>query len=256
MGETQRHQHAVTADPSPASGEVPEQHVQPHIDPSLVDDGHVDGQLARALYSPREQPSRELGVLGELTHEALVQNGQPRGLEHEPVIGEWKGRLSMSVGGTQDVALTQQLSSETLVDPDAVQQDSVEDEQPQTVFDAWWPACPPGSGRDLHLAGDDRVERLGTKLWVNRLGQFRIFLKYVADVCRRTRDRVHNSTVSEPEALGHPRAPRTDGGHTSRSTTAMRSRAVARRIAATTCARSTPRAVVYSTADRAARSAS
>jgi hypothetical protein len=80
----------------------------------------------------------------------------------------------MSVGRTQDVALTQQLSSEALVDPDAVEQYSVQNEQPKAVLDARRTACPPGSSRDLDLAGDDRVERLRTEFWLNPLGQFRI----------------------------------------------------------------------------------
>jgi hypothetical protein len=80
----------------------------------------------------------------------------------------------VSVGRTEDVALTQQLSSETLVDPDAVEQYSIEDEQPEAILDAWWTARSPGSSRDLDLASDDRVERLRTELWLDRLGQFRI----------------------------------------------------------------------------------
>ena len=73
VGETERQDHAVGADPAPASGEVPEQHVESIIDPGLVDDRHVDDEPARAAYGALEQTPGEFRVATELAGEASVE---------------------------------------------------------------------------------------------------------------------------------------------------------------------------------------
>ena len=65
-------------------GEVPEEHVQAHVDARLVDDRHVHGDVARAADGPPDEPPAELRVVGEMRHEGLVQDRQPGGLQHAP----------------------------------------------------------------------------------------------------------------------------------------------------------------------------
>ena len=79
VGQAQSQHGAVAAHPAPARGQVPEQHVQPDVDPGLVDDRHVDRQVLGALERPGDQAPPELGVLGQALLELAVERGDARG---------------------------------------------------------------------------------------------------------------------------------------------------------------------------------
>src|SRR6202042_547392 len=71
----------------------------------------------------------------------------------EPVVGQRQRRLALLVGRPQDIAFAQQLGAEAVVDPDPMQEDAVEQQQPEAVLEQQ-PAVRPGAGGQLDLARD------------------------------------------------------------------------------------------------------
>ena len=50
--------HAIAPHTAEAAREVPEHHLQPHINPCLVNDRHIHGQVARTPYGTPEHLTR------------------------------------------------------------------------------------------------------------------------------------------------------------------------------------------------------
>ena len=73
VGQRQRQDDPVGPHMAPAVCEVPEQHVQAGLHARLLDDRHVQGEVARALERACDQPPCELGIASE----ALQPPGGP-----------------------------------------------------------------------------------------------------------------------------------------------------------------------------------
>ena len=98
---------SVWADSSPAGGEVPEQHQQAGVDAWLVDDRHVDGEVAGAFERAGDEPSGELGVARESVGGALVEDRDAGGLERAPAGCARERWCVGALPGSEDVAFAE-----------------------------------------------------------------------------------------------------------------------------------------------------
>ena len=170
MREPQRQHDPVGADPAPASGEVPEQHVQPVIDAGLVNDRHVHDQATRASDRSFEQAPAEFRVAAELTGEAPVEDREPDRLEHRPP-GLQRQRLGvLALPWAHDVALAKQLDGEPAVDRDAAEHHPLEDQKPDAIG-AQCGVGAPRSRRETHLRRDAVLDRLLAPVRRHGLGE-------------------------------------------------------------------------------------
>ena len=87
MREAQRDDHAVGPNPPPTVGQVPEQHLEAHLDACVVDDGRGRGQVPRPFERARHQAPGQLWVAGEPRSSGPVEDGEARRLEHPPACG-------------------------------------------------------------------------------------------------------------------------------------------------------------------------
>src|SRR3954468_15268018 len=84
MAERQGQDDAVGVHATPALGEVPEGQQQPVVDALMVGDGQRDGEMVRAPRAAVEELEAELRPGHDADHQAMVEHGQARGLEHHP----------------------------------------------------------------------------------------------------------------------------------------------------------------------------
>ncbi len=136
MREAQRDDHTIGPNPPPAVCQVPEQHVQAHLDARVVDDRGGRGEVPRPLERARHQPPSQLRVAREACGGVPVEDGEARRLEHPPARGPGQGALgTLALPRTQQVALAEQFCPESALDTDAADQQPTQHEQPDPVRD-------------------------------------------------------------------------------------------------------------------------
>jgi hypothetical protein len=132
VGERERDVDAVRGDAPPAVGQVPQQHVQPRLGVTDVDDGEVERERARALHGARQQLAHDGRPLGDGGGEAVVEHRDGRALDRRPRDAATRWSRSLVAGpGAQEVARADQLGTFAAVEVQRADHEALEDEQPE-----------------------------------------------------------------------------------------------------------------------------
>jgi hypothetical protein len=181
MREAHRHDHAIPADATEPAGQMPEKHLNPGINASMVDDRHGNREIARPPECARHQPSGQVRIATEEPREPLVQHGEPRWLEHGPGMPQWQHpNLVLVVPRAEHIPTPNQLGAEAAVDPDPAHHQPV-DHQHADLAGHVRPLTTPRPALEMQLP--DRAssrDLLATLLWY-ALSEIRIFEQDVAD---------------------------------------------------------------------------
>jgi hypothetical protein len=173
--------HAVGVHPAQPLGQVPQQHLQAHLQAGVLGDGHVHGQAPGPVQRPPDQRPADLGEGRHAPRPVHVEHRQARWREHPPRRVEGHGGLlPVVLPGTQDVARAQQLGAEAPVAPDPADEQAGEDQQAEApariVGDV---ARVPRATGQLQHAGEPRMPSQGPALLVQGAAEVGILPEHV-----------------------------------------------------------------------------
>ena len=146
----QRHRHAdpFAAPLAEAVGEVPEEHVEPALDPAMADDRDQGREVVGAEKPAPDQGEGDLREGRGAAGEVLVEDRDPGSFDHQPAgFGRDAGPVADPVPGTQQVPRPDQLGAVALVLDDAAAEDAGDNQQAEAG--ARHIIGVPGSPRDL-----------------------------------------------------------------------------------------------------------
>ena len=133
MRQPQGHQHAFRANRAPAIRQVPEQHLQPDVDPGLVNDRHVDREAAAAVKRPAHQRAGQFRIAEP--DAAVVPSNIAIREASSTLHRRWGSarRPLLTLPRAQQVALAHQLRPGPPAESDAPHHEPPQDEQPDAT---------------------------------------------------------------------------------------------------------------------------
>src|SRR5204862_438580 len=156
--------------------QVPEQHVKTDVDAGLMDDGHVEGEIARTLQRAAYQAPGERWESGEPALDMLVEQGNAQRLQHAPASGLrqcWPNLLPLP--GAEQIAFAEEFGTETAVDPDPAEEQALQHQQTDPVIHGRRAVGVPATPRDADRPGHALLDCPRTFGWADRLGQIGVF---------------------------------------------------------------------------------
>jgi hypothetical protein len=134
LAERQRDDDAVAVDAAPALGEVPERQQQAVVDALVVRDRQRDREVVRPARAAVEQLEPELRPGDDAQHQAVVEHGQARWLEHLPAdLGAHVRALIVPAPRPHHVALADELDAVAPEHVDRAAEQAVDDQEAAVV---------------------------------------------------------------------------------------------------------------------------